>query len=215
MRIKPRKILLLLCVLPLVLWNCTDTFWFTEGNMEVEHENFTLQEAREFFNESTMQLAVVSRSMQENGKTRLSAGEFTPDWDNSVASAKNDLMCYDVPIDCEHTYKAAMLTKESKAPTLDAVDVYQKLVVVKSRTTGEMGQYLLTLVPDIEYGRQHQGEVADLFINAGDKGGFSGVAIYSIPGLDLIVRANRYTNGTKTRGVHLSGDKKEMEEKIF
>ena len=215
MRIKPRKILLLLCVLPLVLWNCTDTFWFTEGNMEVEHENFTLQEAREFFNESTMQLAVVSRSMQENGKTRLSAGEFTPDWDNSVASAKNDLMCYDVPIDCEHTYKAVWLSTETGTPTLEAVDVYQKLVLVKNRVTGKLGQFLLTLIPDIAYERQHQGEVADLFINAGNKGGFTGVAIYSIPGIDLIVRANRYTNGIKTRGVHMSGNKKDLKENVF
>lgn len=93
--------------------------------------------------------------------------------------------------------------------------MYQKVVIVKSRTTGKIGQYLLTLVPDIEYERQHQGEVADLFINAGDKGGFSGVAIYSVPGLDLIVRANRYTNGIKTKGIYLSVDKKEMKEKIF
>ena len=214
MKIKVRMLLFSMC-LSLVLWNCTDTFWFTEGNIEVEHENFTLQEAREFFNESTMRLAIVSRSMQDDGKTRLSAGEFTPDWNNSVASAKNDLMCYDVPIDCEHTYKAVMLTKESTTATLDAVDVYQKLVIVKSRTTGKIGQYLLTLVPDIEYERQHQGKVADLFINAGDKGGFSGVVIYSIPGLDLIVRVNRYTTGIKTKGIYLSGDKKEMKEKIF
>ena len=119
------SIFLLLSVLSLVLWNCTDTFLFTEGNREVEHKNFTLQEAREFFNESTMRLAIVSRSMQDDRKTRLSAGEFTPDWNNSVASAKNDLMCYDVPIDCEHTYKAVMLTKESTTATLDAVEVYQ------------------------------------------------------------------------------------------
>lgn len=78
-----------------------------------------------------------------------------------------------------------------------------------------MGQYLLTLVPDIAYERQHQGEVAELFINAGDKGGFTGVAIYSIPGLDLIVRANRYTNGIKDWGVHMSGNIKDLNEKVF
>ena len=107
------KMLLLLCVLPLVLWSCTDTLWFTGRNMEVEHENFTLQEARKFFNENTMQLAVTSRSMLDDGKIRLSAGEFTPDWDNSVASAKNDLMCYDVPIDCEHTFIGNLIEKDS------------------------------------------------------------------------------------------------------
>ena len=55
MKIKVRILLFSMC-LALVLWNCTDTFWFTEGNREVEHENFTLQEAREFFRENTMQL---------------------------------------------------------------------------------------------------------------------------------------------------------------
>lgn len=162
-----------------------------------------------------MQLAVTSRSMQDDGKIRLSAGEFTPDWDNSVASAKNDLMCYDVPIDCEHTYNAVWLSTETGTPTLEAVDVYQKLVLVKNRVTGKLGQFLLTLVPEIAYERQHQGEVAELFINAGDKGGFTGVAIYSIPGLDLIVRANRYTNGIKDWGVHMSGNIKDLNEKVF
>ena len=60
-----------------------------------------------------MQLAVTSRSMQNDGAIRLSAGEFTPDWDNSVASAKNDLMCYDVPIDCDiHTMQFGFLLKQ-------------------------------------------------------------------------------------------------------
>lgn len=209
------KLLLLLCACPLVLWNCTDILWLSEEYVSVEHKNFTLHEAKEFFNENTMQLAVTSRSMQDDGAIRLSAGEFTPDWDKAVASAKNGLMCYDVPIDCEHTYKAVMLSKENKTLTLDAVDVYQKLIIVKSRTTDEVGQYLLTLVPDIAYERQHQGKVADLFINAGNKGRFSGVAIYSIPGLDLIVRANRYINGIKEKGIFMSGSDKEMKDKVF
>ena len=127
----------------------------------MEHENFTLQEARKFFNENTMQLAVTSRSMQDDGKIRLSAGEFTPDWDKSLASAKNDLMCYDVPIDCEHTYKAVWLSTETENPTLEAVNVYQKLVLVKNRVTGKLGQFLLTWIPEIAYERQQQGEVAD------------------------------------------------------
>ena len=83
-----------------MMWNCSDALWFTEGHMSVQHEGFTLDEAREFFYENTIQLAVAPRSLQDDGKIRLSAGEFTPDWGNAVASAKKDLMCYDVPIDC-------------------------------------------------------------------------------------------------------------------
>ena len=204
-----------LCALPLLLWNCTDTLQISDNRLATQHEGFTLQEAKDYFKENTMQMAAVSRTVQDDGIIRLSAGEFAPDWDKAIASAKNDLMCYDVPIDCEHTYKAVMLSKENKTLTLDAVNVYQKLIIVKSRTTGEVGQYLLTLVPDIEYERQHQGEVADLFINAGDKGGFTGVAIFSIPGLDLLVRANRYINGIKEKGIFMSGLEKEMKDKVF
>ena len=129
------KMLLRLCALPLLLWSCTDTLQISDKRIATQHEDFSLQEAKEFFNENTMQLAVTSRSMQDDGAIRLSAGEFTPDWDNSVASAKNDLMCYDVPIDCEHTYKAVWLSTETGTPTLEAVDVYQKLVLVKNRYT--------------------------------------------------------------------------------
>ena len=107
-----------------------------------------------------------------------------------------------------------MLNVQRGTPTLNTVNVYQKLVIVKDEQTDTKGQFLLTLIPDADYERQHKGNVAKRFINASSTNDFSGVAIYSIPGLDLIVRANKYRDGKKLRGVFMSGTSEEMFDKI-
>ena len=84
------KMFLRLCALPLLLWNCTDTLQISDNRLATQHEGFTLQEAKDYFKENTMQMAAVSRTVQDDGIIRLSAGEFAPDWDKAIASAKND-----------------------------------------------------------------------------------------------------------------------------
>ena len=63
----------------------------------------------------------------------------------------------------------------------------------------------MNLIPDAEYDKKYLKKVGDRFINCADKGGFSGIAFYTMPNLDMILRVNYYKNGVKKRGVFLSG----------
>ena len=192
--------------------DCTDLNLVKDRSF-TEHESFTLQDARKYFTESTSRLNAMTRPLNNNMPIRLSTGNFVPDWDKAVASARKDMLCYDIPIESEYTYKAILLPIDDGEPDLSVVNVYQKLLVLKNVRTESLGQYILTLIPDVAYEKLYAGKVADRFINAGEIGDFSGLAIYTIPSLDLIVRANRYVNGVKKQGVFMYGKKEERANK--
>lgn len=202
-----------LCIIAIALlaWNCTDSELIRKKTM-VQIENFSLQEAKEFYEKQIAQ-PVNTRARNENKKC-ISPGDFLPEWAKAKASSINNLGCYDIPIKSNYNYKAIYSVYKYGKASAHIVNAYQKLIVVKNMSTNKLGQYILTLIPDKEYDAEYKYQVSERFTNCADKGGFSGVAIYTIPKLELIIRVNRYVNGVKESGVYLSGNRKEMNTKI-
>ncbi len=205
-----------LCMLSvtLSLWNCTDTE-LVKNDTQVQHKNFSLEEAKGFF-EKQMQRSFVSTRSSNGKKPKqlVTPGDFIPQWDKAVASTKAGLSCYDIPIDNDIHYKAMYSTYKNGKAKAWITNVYQKLIVVKNQSTGNLGTYILNLIPDAQYDKKNLKEVTNRFINCADKGGFSGIAFYTIPNLNRIIRVNRYENGIKKQGVFLSGKREQMEEKM-
>lgn len=198
----------------LFLWNCTDTIGFDFYDDRDAHDDFTIDEAKAFFEKQYSRNMPLSRSIEEKGTKRFTPGDFVPLWDKAVPSAKGRLECYDIPIKNDIHYKAIYSTYENGKARAYSVNVYQKLVVVKNKNNGNMGTYILNLIPDAEYDKKFLKKVGDRFINCADKGGFSGIAFYTMPNLDMILRVNYYKDGVKKRGVFLAGKKEDMEEKM-
>ncbi len=198
----------------LFLWNCTDTIGFDFYGDRDPHDDFTIDEAKAFFEKQYSRNMSLSRSIEEKGTKRLTPGDFVPLWDKAVPSAKGRLECYDIPIKNDIHYKAIYSTYENGKARAYSVNVYQKLVVVKNKNNGNMGTYILNLIPDAGYDKKYLKKVGERFINCADKGGFSGIAFYTMPNLDMILRVNYYKDGVKTRGVFLAGKKEDMEEKM-
>lgn len=198
----------------LSLWNCTDTE-LVKNDTQVQHKNFSLEEAKGFF-EKQMQRSFVSTRSSNGKKPKqlVTPGDFIPQWDKAVASTKAGLSCYDIPIDNDIHYKAMYSTYKNGKAKAWITNVYQKLIVVKNQSTGNFGTYILNLIPDAQYDKKNLKAVANRFINCADKGGFSGIAFYTIPNLNRIIRVNRYENGIKKQGVFLSGKREQMEEKM-
>lgn len=205
-----------LCILSitLFLWNCTDTE-LVKNDAQVQHKNFSLEEAKGFF-ERQMQRSFVSTRSSNGKKPKqlVTPGDFIPQWDKAVASTKAGLACYDIPIDNDIHYKAMYSTYKNGKAKAWITNVYQKLIVVKNQSTGNFGTYILNLIPDAQYDKKNLKAVANRFINCADKGGFSGIAFYTIPNLNRIIRVNRYENGVKKQGVFLHGRREQMEEKV-
>ena len=204
-----------LCILASTLfyWSCTDSE-FGSTNAPIQHKEFSLQEAREFFEQQMEQCPMPNRSAKGQKHKQVSPGDFVPKWGQSVASSLKHLSSYDVPIQAGFRYKAMRSDYKNGKASAYIVDVYQKLIIVKDTETDALGQYILTLIPDRSYHARYKKEVGERFINCADKGRFSGIAIYTIPHLDIVIRANRYVNGVKTRGVFLPNKNQTLKQKL-
>ena len=159
-----------------------------------EHEGFSLQEAKDYFNSKQPMKQWVL-------KFSISPGKFTPYWEYAVASVNGDLMCYEIPIKSTLKYNAILLNAHFKA-----VDVYQKLLIIKNAQTGYIQMEFLSYVPDADYEEIHHWSVESKFIDFGEKNHFSGLAIYSCPFSDTILGAGHYVNGNIEQGVSMSED---------
>lgn len=196
----------------LLVWSCVDTD-FLESKSQQENADFRLKEAKDFFEKQMEQYPLTARSLKDAG-TSLTAGDFIPKWDKAIASSQSNLACYDIPIDTEFKYKAISVTYEHGRAVVKNANVYQKLLIVKDTKVKLLGQYILTLIPDKKYENKNKDRICDSFINCMGKGSFTGVAIYTIPQTDFIIRVNRYEGGIKMKSISLLNSKCKSQDKI-
>lgn len=196
-----------LCVLVIVFVtiNCTDEE-LIKSTPQADMKGFTLQEAKEFFKEQMELKVTKTRVVRKQDGRSLCPDDFVPNWESAIASSQNNLASYDIPIRTSLQYRALTYDFTGGQASAYVVDTYQKLIIVKDSKTGFLGQYILTLIPSKECNVRYKKEICDRFINCSDKGQFTGIAIYSNPLNNMIVRANRYLKGEKVQGVFLSGD---------
>ncbi|MBU3809851.1 MAG: hypothetical protein H9802_15825 [Candidatus Phocaeicola faecipullorum] len=189
-------------------YSCVDEDFFSTTHRH-EFNDFSLEEAKTYFRErSENQL---SRSDGNDENLPLSPGDFVPLWDGAVPSVMNGLACYDIPISETSSYHAIISEEHNGAITARQVKVYQKLVILKDLNDGMMSQYILSLIPSKSYELQKGKQIPELFTTRGDKGGFSGIAIYSCLYTGVTARVDTYNKGRKVNGVFLL-DAKNHEE---
>ena len=141
--------------------------------------------------------------MDNKKNETVSPGDFVPNWDAAVGSVNNGLACYDIPITPTYHFKAIYVDERNGKPSAGKVNVYQKLVIVKDVKSNRMDQYILTLIPSQLYDSRNGSQTCNNFINCADKGGFTGVALYSCVYSQVTARISTYKNGVKTGGVFL------------
>lgn len=194
-------------------YSCVDEDFFSTTYRH-EFNDFSLEEAKTYFRErSENQL---SRSDGSDENLPLSPGDFVPLWDVAVPSVMNGLACYDIPISETSSYHAIIPEEHNGAITARQVKVYQKLVILKDLNDGMMSQYILSLIPSKSYELQKGKQIPELFTTRGDKGGFSGIAIYSCLYTGVTARVDTYNRGRKVNGVFLldAKDHEELNSKI-
>lgn len=198
-----------LCVMAILIItvNCTDEELVKSPSLsQTDMKDFTLQEAKDFFEKKMMQGSTNTRIGGKMSKTSLSPQDFTPKWDNVVGSAQRNLAGYDISIKTNTRYQVTSYDFKGGVARVSVVPVSQKLIIVKDVETEALGQYILTLIPTKDCYVKHKKNICDLFVNCSDKARFSGVAIYTNPLNGRLVRVNRYIDGVKMQGVFIPGD---------
>lgn len=184
--------------------SCTDENLVKSGT-QTEMSDFSLQEAKEYFQIQAKENLILSRSLDNKENRVLSPGDFVPNWDAAVGASMNGLACYDIPIAPTYRFKAISVDERHGMASAGKVNVYQKLLIVKDVKNTRMSQYILTLIPSKSYDNRNGAQTCTNFINCADKGGFTGVAIYSCVYSQITARVSIYKNGIRTKGVFLLG----------
>jgi hypothetical protein len=182
--------------------NCKDEV-LLESRLQTDMKDFSLEEAKNFFQTQARDNLMLSRSLDNKKNETVSPGDFVPNWDAAVGSVNNGLACYDIPITPTYHFKAIYVDERNGKPSAGKVNVYQKLVIVKDVKSNRMDQYILTLIPSQLYDSRNGSQTCNNFINCADKGGFTGVALYSCVYSQVTARISTYKNGVKTGGVFL------------
>ena len=192
------------CVMVVIFGStsCTDEY-LMKSSIQTEMKDFSLQEAKDFFTKQIEETVILSRSIDNKENRGVSPGDFVPDWSTSVGSSMNGLACYDIPIAPTYRYRAVYVDERNGLPSAGKVNVYQKLVIVKDVKSKELSQYILTLIPSKTCDNKYGPRLCTDFINCADKGGFTGVAIYSCVNSNMTARVSKYKNGKKIDGVFL------------
>lgn len=189
-------------------YSCVDEVFFSTTHRH-EFNDFLLEEAKTYFRErSQNQLA---RSDGSNENLPFTPGDFVPLWGDAVPSVMNGLACYDIPISETSSYHAIIPEERDGSIIARQVKVYQKLVILKNLNDGMISQYILSLIPSKSFELQNGEQTTELFITRGDKGRFSGMAIYSCLFTGVTARVDTYNKGRKVVGVFLL-DAKNQEE---
>lgn len=201
---KSTYIYTVLCIIAIVITivNCKDED-LLESSLQTGMKDFSLQEAKNFFQTQAHANLTLSRSLDNKKNKTVSPGDFVPNWDAAVGSTNNGLVCYDIPITPTYHFKAIYVDERNGKPSAGKVNVYQKLVIVKDVKSNRMDQYILTLIPSKLYDSRNGAQTCSNFINCADKGGFTGIALYSCVYSQVTARISTFKNGVKTRGVFL------------
>ena len=163
-----------------------------------EDAEISVEQAREFFEQE-----LLTRNDDTPSPNILSPGDFTPQWDNAKVSQNYRIACVDVPIIPRFGYRAIRSEYKLGKATAYTVRVSQKLIVVKDRESGDMAQYIMSIIPDKEFAAKHKGDISNLFLNANDRGRFSGILLYTCHGIP--VRLSKYIDGKRVEGISTCG----------
>lgn len=170
-------------------------------------------EAQAFF-ESSFTTGHTRSVSGKKDKGRLDPGEFTPQWKRAQTSQNKGVGSVDIPLLAGYRYKAIRCEFKNGTSKAYAVDVTQKLIVLKSKHTEAKVQYLLTLIPDKDYYRKNKGDLSDKFIHAGEKSGYSGLAVYTHAVTGKIISVGKYEAGNLITNVYLLSGKGTIDSRI-
>ena len=202
-KLKQRGLLLTAAIISIILVCCTkkDTDITQPATDRAEDAGrLTVSQTKQFFENLTAKRNALTKAADEY-LNRLVVGDFTPNWNNAVASNDGIIGSVDVPIESQMKYIALRQHHEGEITFTSRIPLYPKLVFVKNDTLNSIFPYLLSLIPDKDFYINHREEdIAGNFINLGNKGGFSGLAIYTTPHTGYLIRASRFENGCYVDG---------------
>lgn len=179
----------------------------TEQQPDNSNEFLNIATAKEY-----VEWQMVQKTKAHAIKTKgLIPGNFTLLWDKARKSQNENVERFDIPIIPEYTYYALRGEEVNGKMKARKVRIAQKIVVIKSKNSGKLASYILTLIPDGDYYSKNKNNFEESF--SLNRHHFSGVAIYYDFFARFNVRLDRYVDGQKRAGLYLVCKKEEWDKR--
>lgn len=193
---------------------CTRDPHLKDSTKPNQTSSLTIEEAKTFFEK---QYSEGRQTRVDGGGDVLSPGDFTPNWNNALESQNQYVQSVDVTINSQYCYRAIRSECDNGNAEAYEVPISQKLVIVKGKVNGKeiISYYIMTLIPDRNFYAKNKNDLDKRFINSGNKNGFSGIVLYTIPGFSSPFQVCKYVDGVKRSEVCLIGCKDNLNEKII
>lgn len=144
--IKKRNLycLVVISLFILATTSCSEDIY---GGMDINgnQTSLTVVEAKAFF-EAKMSYIYQSQAkstLAERG-LGIDPGEFTADWKNTKTTSNKYVETVNADIRTEYTY---LFSGDLLITDSSIVKVYQKLMVVRTKATGNMSSYIMNVIP--------------------------------------------------------------------
>lgn len=179
----------------------------TEQQPDNSNEFLNIATAKEY-----VEWQMVQKTRAHAIKTKgLIPGNFTLLWDKARKSQNENVERFDIPIIPEYTYYALRGEEVNGKMKALKVRIAQKIVVIKSKNSGKLASYILTLIPNGDYYSKNKNNFEESF--SLNRHHFSGVAIYYDFFARFNVRLDRYVDGQKRAGLYLVCKKEEWNKR--
>lgn len=180
-----------------ILGSCQNNDTFIEKtNYENNNNILTIEEAKDFFEKG-----ILSRNGNVNEDFALNPGDFTPIWENADLSQDLENANVDVNILGNKQYRVLKNYSVGSHYITRKINIMHKMVISKNLNSNNLTKSFISIIP--EYSSVITNNEAYNFVTLSNEKQFSGIIIYSLPGVKIPIKIEKYTNGNKDVGLFI------------
>lgn len=185
-----------------VMFSCVQEYYdenrdADEKGRKTNSTGLTVQEGKSFFESYLMRGEYATRGSVENLRIAgLNPGSMSPIWQKSIKSEDRHIYSLDIVIDKKYQYIEAFSEQSESGAVTRYEEIEQKLVIVKNKKTGNMSNYIMSMLPDRSYPKQRRGQRYHRFVNTGEHI-YCGLVVYTRLEDGVVVRVDEYSMGRK------------------
>ncbi|MBP3482609.1 MAG: hypothetical protein J6K28_04365 [Alistipes sp.] len=126
-----------------------------------------------------------------------------PVWENAVVAENDNVWSVETPIKSDYEFVATRRGYVEGKNIIVNMDVVRKLVVIKNKRTGDVFQYVMSIIPDVFICNGRVRDFSYDFHYFGDKKRFSGVILFNDAFEGRTTQVERYCKGERCLGIYL------------
>ena len=186
-------------VIPLIVCSCISKLEVPE--FEGKIEKLSVNEARTFFEDQFTKIHTARTKSEINNESLsvLSAGDFTPQWQNFLIESNEYVLAIDAPVISGYQYYG-YFPNDKNPKDGELIEIVPKIIVVKSKDTEEKASFIAMLIPTSSFVSENKNPSTYSYFKPEMR--FSGLVILKLL-TGQIHQIIKYRNGTIIKNINM------------